>query len=535
MSTGGAVSDIVRTRRLQVFMTGALLLVLAALLVPIGGVLLTSGRGFAVVFVGALLIPVLFWRVPASPVIMFVVAATSIERFPDPGPDAITAKVPLFRSLADVYGLSGVIATPYELLLILALLVWLARGIADRRIRLRASPLGIGMIVVAGIAVAMELFGLARGGVFNISLWELRPFLYLAVTYLLASQLVSRRAALEAILWGIVVGTGLKGVEGTERVFTLANVFPKPEAILEHDESVFFAVFIVLVIVLWMYGRRGYLRRLATVFLPFVVIADLGNNRRAAWVMLPAMLLAVAVVAYVRMPERRKVIACVVGVLVVLAAAYVLAFRNSTALLAQPAHAIWSQFQPDPRDASSNLYRQLENLNLALDIKASVFTGTGFGVPIAHPIPLFDASNIDPLINFIPHNTVLYVWLRLGTLGAIAFWWMIGAGAVAACRLARCPGREFGLFGTLALAAVVAWLVQGYVDMGIASFRVDTLVGCILGAVAAAHRIALSEAEEPPAIREGPVTVQLVPNRTPGIEESPIVRDRGGRRPSTAW
>ncbi len=522
-----ALSDVARTRRLQVFALGAVLLGLAVVLGPVGGMLSTSSRPFAIVFVGALLVPVLFWRVLASPVIVCVVAATSIERFPDAGADAITAKIPLFRSVADSFGLSGVIATPYEMLLILALLIWLARGISDRRIHVQASPLGIGVLVLVGIALAMELYGLARGAIFNISLWELRPFLYLGATYLLASQLISRRAALEGILWGMVVGTGLKGVEGTERVFTMASVVPKPEAILEHDESFFFSVFIVLVLLLWIYRKRGYLRGVATVFLPFVLTADLGNNRRAAWVMLPAMLLAVALVAYVRAPARRKAIAWTVCVLLVVGAAYVLAFKSSTSLEGQPAHAIWSQFQPDPRDANSNLYRQQENADLAIDIRASVFTGTGFGLPIAHPIPLFyDASGIDPLINFIPHNNILYVWLRLGMLGAVAFWWMIGAAVVAASRLARYPDRDYAIFGTLALTAVMAWLVQGYLDIGIASFRIVTVVGCLLGAVAAAQRMAAREAEQ--AATEQPVTVRVVPYRVPRVTA-------GGESSAASW
>jgi hypothetical protein len=528
VSTAGlAVSDIVRARRLQVYAAGALLVLLAAVLGPLGGMLSESGHGFAILAVAGLLVPVLFWQVPPSPVVVCAIAATSIERFPDSGADAITAKIPLFRSLSDTIGLSGATVTPYELLLIMALLVWLAKGVADRRIRLRASPLGVGVMVLVGIAIAMELFGLARGAVFHISLWELRPFLYLGLTYLLASQLLTKRAALDAVLWGIVIGTGLKGLEGTERVFTVANVVvPRPDAILEHDESFFFSVFIVLVVVLWIYGKRGNLRRVATFFLPFVFAADLGNNRRAAWVMLPAMLIAVGVVAYVRMPDRRKLIAWVMGVLLAVSSAYVLAFRNSTSLEGGPAHAVWSQFQPDPRDANSNLYRQLENANLAVDIKGAVFTGTGFGVPIAHPIPIFDASNIDPLINFIPHNNILYVWLRLGTLGAVAFWWMIGAAIVAACRLARLQHRDYGVLGTLALTAIMAWLVQGWLDVGITSFRIVTLVGCLLGAVAAAHRLAAREAEEAAAAEE-PVTVRLVTYRVPRPEPEPAAARSG--------
>ena len=204
-----------------------------------------------------------------------------------------------------------------------------------------------------------------------------------------------------------------------------------------------------------------------------------------------------------------------------------LAFHNSTSLEAEPAHAVWSQFHPDPRDFNSNLYRQIEDSDLAIDIKAVVFTGTGFGVLIPHPIPILDASNIDPLIDFIPHNTVLYVWLRLGTLGAIAFWCMVGAAIVAACRLARWPGRDYGVFGTLALTAVIAWLVEGYLDQGITSFRIATLIGCLLGAVAAAHRVAAREAEQAAAADE-PVTVRVVRYQVPRPERREPAAARSG-------
>ena len=505
-------SDAMRAERLRVTVAGSFLVLMASVLGVLGGVLTVGGHGFAIVLLASLFVPILFWKVPVSPIVLFVLGATCIARFPDPSTDDLLARIPLWRSLAQDYGISGVILFPIEMLLGLALVVWLARGVSQRRVNLRASQLGVGISLVLALAVVAELLGLAKGGVFNISLWEFRPFVYLAVTYLLASQLVTERRELDAVLWGMVIGTGIMGLLGTERVITLANVYPKPEAILEHDESFFFSCFIILTLCLWLFRKRGRLRWAATALLPFVVTADLGNNRRAAWVILPAALIALGVVLYVRTPTRRKLIAWIMGVLLVVCGAYVSVFRNSTSLVAEPAHAVWSQFQPDPRDASSNLYRVLENQNLAIDIKAAVFTGTGFGVPVAHPIPLYDASSFDPLINFIPHNNVLYVWLRMGTLGMIIFWWMIGAAVVACCRLARHPDRSLGLFGMVGLAAVMAWLIQGYLDVGLVSFRIITLVGCWLGAVAAAHRLAAAEATEPLGVAaDENVPLKLVP------------------------
>jgi len=523
-------------------MTGVLLFALAFLFGSGTGVLVLGGQPFAIVFFAAVLMPLLFWRVPASPVIFLVVTATSIERFAENAPDAITSRIPLFRSLQDSYGMSGAIVTPIEVILVLALFVGVARAVSERRLGLRPSPLGAAVASVLVIAVLEELYGLSRGGVFNISLWELRPFVYLAVAYLLASQLVTKTSALDAILWGIVIGTGLKGVLGTERLISLANVVPHPEAILEHEESFFFSIFMLLTVAMWVLGRRGKLRLVATLLLPFVVVADLGNDRRTAWVILPSIFIALWVIAYQRMPARRKVLSIVGAVTIVVGSGYVAAFRNSTSLLAHPANAIWSQISPNARDSSSDLYRVIENQNLALDIRESFITGTGFGVPINHPVAVFDATSLDPLINYVPHNTILYVWLRTGTLGAILFWFMIGAAIVAACRLARHADVNLCLFGTMALASIIAWLIQGRLDKGITSFRVVILVGCMMGAVEAARRLrqvdlnARSSREEVvrPQVQEEVMRPQLVPFPA-GYPRLPPVRRRAslyGRGPS---
>jgi len=509
-----AASDAIRTERLRTGVLGVLLAALAIGLGILGGVLTVRDHAFAVVLVAGLFVPILFWRVPVSPILLFVLGATAVDRFPDASADNLLAKIPLWRSLAQDYGISGAILFPVEMLIGLAVTVWLARAISRRQLRLQPSQLGVGIALVLLMALVAEALGLARGGVFNISLWEVRPFVYLALTYVLTSQLVTKRAELDAVLWGLVLGTAYKGLLGTERLITLGNVFPRPEAILEHDESFFFSCYIVLTAGLWLFGKRGPLRWAAAALLPLVVTADLGNNRRAAWVILPAVLIALGLVLYVRTPARRKLIAWIMGVLLVACSAYMVVFRNSQSLAGEPAHAVWSQFQPDPRDASSNLYRVLENQNLAIDIKEAVFTGTGFGVPVAHPIPLYDASSFDPLINFIPHNNVLYVWLRMGSLGMIIFWWMIGAAVVAACRLARRPDRTLGLFGVMALTAVIAWVFQGWLDVGIVSFRIVVIVGCLLGGVAAARRLAEERAAgDLEAIEEPVAAVKVVPLR----------------------
>jgi hypothetical protein len=259
---------------------------------------------------------------------------------------------------------------------------------------------------------------------------------------------------------------------------------------LGHEEAFFFGVFIIVTCALWLYDNRGPLRITSTCLLPFVVIADLANARRTAWLVIAASVATLLVISYRTLPHRRRFVARAGIVLVAVSALYLPAYWNHDGTLAQPARAVKSQFEPDKRDESSNLYRQQEDLNLLFGIKSSGLLGTGFGIPIAYNSQITNISDIDPMIAYIPHNGFLWIWLRLGLQGEIAFWCFCAVCLVRACRLAMVKDRRLAMFGTLVCCAVVSYLIDGYNDMGLAEFRIAIAMGCLLGAMEAATRLA---------------------------------------------
>jgi hypothetical protein len=483
------VRDAIQTQRTRVLLVMAMSVVGAVLGGVAAGVLTESGQVSVLAVSAGAVLPILFWRVPGAAIPLFVFFGAAIARYGDPqSTHDFLAKVPMWRSLNDAAHLSGLYVMPIELVLALALVVWIARDGAARRLQLPRTELAVSLLILLGTGLLAELHGLAAHGDFKISLYELRPFLYLAGGYLLASQCLRSRAALQSVLWAFVLGTAYRGLIGSDLARQVASVYPRPNELLEHDESFFFGLYLVLTVALWVFGTKGWLRRVATALVPLVLYADIANNRRAAWIILPAGLLVVAAVAWIRNPDRRKTISGVLAVLLLLGTGYVFAFRYSTTEVGFPAHAIWSNWQPDPRDASSNLYRQLENEALAADIRQNPLVGTGFGVPFGHGALSFDASSFDPLVFYIPHNSVLWVWVKAGFLGMFAFWWTMAVAVVAAARVARRGDQQAALLATVAIASVAGYFFLGWVDVGLSAVRVAMTVGCLLGAFEAAAR-----------------------------------------------
>ncbi len=459
---------------------GGLALLVTVALALVGASVGTSGEIVAAAIAAATILVVFLWRVPETAIVFFLAAATLVEQFSILGDG--TDRIPLFTSVS-AQGLTGVYFTPFEVLLAAALLIWVLKAVAERRLRFPTSRLSAGLLIFMLFVAFAVVHGLVVGGRANVALDELRPWLYLVLLYVLVSQLVRRREGLQPFLWAFTLGTGLKALQGVYLWLQVRGVSPRPEAILAHEEAFFFGVFILMVAGLWLFGERGRLRQVASLLLPFVVIADLANDRRLSWVILFAGLIVLAVGAWIRLPARRVVISRLVLAAMAGSVLYFPLFWNSTGTLGQPARAVQSILVPSARDLSSNQYRVQEDANLAANIKASPLVGLGFGVPIAYTVRIVDLTSLSSMLKYVPHDGALYIWMRLGILGSIAFWSMIGAAFILAASLIRRMDTRVALFGCLALCALLAYLVQGAIDLGFYWYRIAIFMGCLLGAV----------------------------------------------------
>jgi O-antigen ligase/polysaccharide polymerase Wzy-like membrane protein len=470
----------------------------------LAGELVASGRIGAVTGLATIALPVALWRRPWLAPAVALVAVMTVEQFsgavanasavpgtlqPVPMPVAarITSAIPLFR------GIGAMHVSPADLLLLcLGLLALAKRGAAGTHPwpqSMLSRTLAVFLIAtIAGVGV-----GLAHHGDSRVAFMEIRPFAYLGATYVLASVLAGSRAAVRATLWAIVLGAGLKATQGLFIFLAVRYQRPPPESIVGHEESLLFALLVFVTLALWLYEVRGPLRTAATWVLPLALAADLVNSRRSAWLVLAGGLVVIMIVAARALAPRRIALIRILAIVLTVFGAYLPAFWNGTGAVAQPARAVRSAVAPEEssaRDAASDLYRVQENANLKLNIARGGLSGLGFGVPIDYRLPITDISEIDPLIRFIPHNGVLYVPMRMGLVGFIAFWSLIGAAIVAACRLARARDRELAAVGAIAAGAIVGYVLLGAVDQGFFLYRIAFAMGSLIGLVEAARRLA---------------------------------------------
>jgi hypothetical protein len=461
----------------------------------ISGVAAAGGHASALLALLAIFPAVAVWLRPQLGPFLLLLTGLLVEQFPLGLRNGWTAVgVPITQSIPMFQGLGSFHLEPTDLLPVVIFLVYMIRSSHAGHRWWPRTQLSLGVLVVIGFVLFAEVNGLANHGDMRESLFECRPFIYFGAAYVLTALMIRTRSAVQAMLWAIVAAELIKSLQGTDVWWTTRNWHPRPESVLGHEEAMFFSLFFLLVAALWLFDIRGRLRTVATLAFPVVLFTDMVNDRRAAWLILGAGLIVLVAIGYQVVPRRRAKLRRILLVAAFVTAIYLPAYWNHTdGTLGKPADAVRSAFSPSARDALSNEYRNDEDANLKFNIEQDGVLGAGFGRLIDYALPMPGlVTAADAGITYVPHNTNLYLLMRMGLLGASAFWAMLGAAIIAGCRLARCPDRLFGVVGTIVAAMTVGWALEGATDLGFTFPRIAMVMGCLFGLLEASRHIHLA-------------------------------------------
>jgi hypothetical protein len=344
----------------------------------------------------------------------------------------------------------------------------------------------------------MLVFGVVRGmiggGLFNYAVWEMRFLYSLVVCFVIAANTIRTRADVQEMLSVFFVLSAMAGLEGAYRrnVFIEAGLLGDAQEVwYSHEDVIFWATFMLLVIAQAAFGAPRWQRLLG----PFLALLTgytlLVSERRAGIFSLIIPFLVLTVVLFM---ANRKVFFMISVPLLICGAIYVPVFWNASGPLAQPARAIRSINDPDPRDAQSNMSRILELIDIRATVASDPLTGVGFGRPYLLVVAIPDISFF-PLWNYVTHHNILWIWLKTGMAGFIIFWCLLGSGlSRGAYYVRRLREPELRTFATLAVLGITSSVVYLYVDLGLNGSRIPILLGILLGGVSVLGQIQSSTA-----------------------------------------
>jgi hypothetical protein len=344
-----------------------------------------------------------------------------------------------------------IIISPVELLLLVLVIAIFARArLAGQPVKPRLGALRLPLLVFGGCVLFGVANGLTHGAQFNIALWEVRGFLMMILVFFLASILIREEEHVNQLIWTVLIAVTGLALENTLRwLFIVRNLNVADDLAYDHIDGVILGFAVVLCLSLLLIGGTRSQRAYAIFLLPLLIFVIEVMRRRAAFAVL---FIGLAILFLLLFRLRPQFTWKILVPVALFTGMYLAVFWNNTSPIGQPARAIRSQIDPDPRDAQSDLYRVAEKFDIIANIQSSPYVGIGFGAPYQQHYMLAYKGSVGALWPFFPyttHNNILWVWMKDGAIGFIAFWWLLGSGVFEGSRAIETQREHWELVSAL--------------------------------------------------------------------------------------
>ena len=372
-----------------------------------------------------------------------------------------------------------------DLALLLLAGIWAARRMSGSTVDIRghvppAPPLRRAALICLVAIGVFWLFGMSRPDFsFQYSLWQVHRAIYLPCVFLLFCAALRGPEDARPLGMALIAAALLRAAAAVYVRQMFPNIEEVPHA-TTHADSMLFADAFLLILVIFFQRPIPKNFWLATGTLPLLTWGMVANNRRLVWMELLVGLL----VLYFLTPMtrlKRHITRAVVFSIPVLALYGAAGWNHATGIFA-PLRTIRSMV--DSGVDTSTLWRDLENFNLYSTLRLSPLVGCGYGHEYVQAIHLI-LIDVDPVIRYCPHNSILGLLAFLGVVGFSAIWMMMPLGfffAVLSFDLSTAPRDR-----TIALTAIgvlVVYLVHCYGDMGFGTWTSIFTVGPVLALIA---------------------------------------------------
>jgi hypothetical protein len=358
--------------------------------------------------------------------------------------------------------------TPLELCLAALLLGWLLRLMTTRQWVLHKGRLFTPMMVFTGFLLFGLAHGLATGGNRNAAFWELRAVLYLPLLYVLLTNLFERRQQYTRLYALVIAAVFINSIIALFHYQGLTSADKESaESFVAHGSTLAMNAMLVLLAGAWMFRKSSWAWRAC---LPFMLVPVaymyVVSERRAAFV---ALIGALGMLGIFLLWTNRHLFWRIAPVVLIIGTLYTAAFWNDeTSSTGFPAQAIKSVIAPDQvsdRNQNSDLYRVIEKHDILATIQSSPLTGIGFGQAFLRP---FKLPPINPFLlePYMPHNAILWIWMKAGIGGFLAMLYLFGVAMHTGARAVLKAGRgDYAATMLTSVAFVLMYAVFAYVDI----------------------------------------------------------------------
>jgi len=451
----------------------------------------------AISLIGAVAAVVLtFYRVDWG-FMFFIGCVLLFDQFPPRGYERTIIGVEYFYNLKSLSAFAGVgpaVVNPLELHLFIVFIAWIFLIITGKKLFLsRVGGWASALIFFLWLTLG-AITGIGRGGDFLPALWEIRALFYLGIMFVFVPQIIQTRPQVVQLFWVIIIALSFKTLQGLARAVNLGFHFGGRNELTNHEDPLFFTSLVILLSAFFVYKYRGYQRRyLMLLFSPMMLVFFL-SQRRATWAALAASMLALLVL--IEPGLRKKLVRMVTPFLVIIGVYLAIFWDTPPGGIGHGAFLVRSSFGSTKEEAGeryySNLYREFEDYNLAQTVKTAPLFGIGFGNKYEQPIKLPRIPFT--LAEYIPHNEILWLYVKVGSIGFFLFWIFFYSHVVRAASLfTKMRDPYMKSVCAVTIIAVLGQVIVSFYDLQLTYYRNMIFLGLLMGLVPTLSRLQAQE------------------------------------------
>jgi len=418
---------------------------------------------------------------------LYLVVFTTLlfEQYGIPHFTTITHDVLFFNNLKEISYVpffdAGMI-NPFEIHILFITFSLFLHFAIRRDFVLKPIPVWGAFLLIVGFLMLSFLYGMVTGGDLMVAIWEVRALFYFCILYVIVPQLLDSKKQITVLFWIIIIGITIKALQGVGRFINLGFTTGGYALLTNHEDPVFMVTLFILLIGFLLYNTGQKQKMWLIVFLLVFFLGFYVSQRRAAYASLIVSI--TALICYLPVLKRMQFLKCFLPVLGFLFI-YGAVFWNYNGSLGRPVQMIKSGFvEPDKEtnfdDYSSNLYRKNENYNLARTVVNHPILGTGFGNKYDQPIPL--VSIPFTLQDYIPHNQIYWLLVKMGATGFFAFWFFFNSFVSKGAQLFVNINDPYLKAIMLVInIAVINQMVVSFFDLQLTYYRNMIYLGTLMG------------------------------------------------------
>lgn len=409
----------------------------------------------------------------------------------------VTYYAEFFRNIKEISYLPEIGAAgfnPAELHISLLVFAWFIHFSLNPKITFASIPVWPAYLLFFGWFIFSIVYGLYKGGDFLVALWEVRAMFYMSILYLLVPQLIRTKKQIQIMMWVILAAVTIKAFQGLYRYASLGFSTSGFEALTNSEDTVFMVMLFVLLLAFLVFKVNHKQKIWLLIFLLPLALGFYAGQRRASFAAL-----IVTFLVFVSLLPSQMQWSFLKRAFPVLAALllYGFLFWNSTSPYAGPVQLVKSGIvTPDRyenmRDYHSNLYRDIENYNLSTTVKNNTILGVGFGNKYDMPVELVQIQF--PLRDYIPHNQILWIYVKMGLVGFILFWYFFLSFSYKGVTIfVKLRDPYLKAIAAFVILAVINQIIVAFFDVMMTFYSNMIFLGCVMGLLPALEKLADDE------------------------------------------